>query len=603
MSNMTHLPKIKCISYNINGKNKSETEINAMATNITNMLKLYDADIILLQETHTLWNDHWRIKSAASPHSIILESTTAKRRKWGVAILIKEQLKKNIIDVKRAETERGRAMAIMLLFNGHITTIINVYLPTSPSNGSNDKKSTKIEKEINKWINTIDRRHHDIIFGGDINCDLNCHTTPRARRIRKMFEEYNIIPADLRGIATHDRGNTLDIIGTSIKGTSYATADVLMNTTEKPITVRSDHKPLFLEYETLQDESPISSPRIKLNETDQALLQHLLQKELTNSFTLYDFQTKTKEIINTFIKKFSHQGAKIDQAFLSAPIIKSYNDVNSLVILKDKIKKNEEEPTHDTIQRVSETSRSLNIHVHDSINSKQGCRSAIGKCIHILETRRRHLFNQLKCVYREQSDLDTKSQTKDEWLKIKRPRKGFHIRKLRNELGAITTEPEQIREIITRFFEKKLNGQELPRIPDKIKDLLKKTSNNWGPKNLKNFYRRITEWELFCVLKRANGCTGTDNITLAILKNLDNKLLKLLANAFTRILVGIDQMEGPLKTAYISMIPKTLNAVELLELKNFRPITVLSTLYRTYMNLINDRLMNALMETKGLSEL
>ncbi len=160
---------IRVISFNMNGKTREE--IRDTVPNILNTMNIFELDFLLLQETHAIKEDHWRLKQQLYPNCIIMDSTR-NRRKWGVATIINKKYKKNIIDVQRCNEENGRAILVTLVINGRITTIINAYLPTSPSKGESDKKSMRIENEIEEWLKVAFERHHDIIIGGDINIHI-----------------------------------------------------------------------------------------------------------------------------------------------------------------------------------------------------------------------------------------------------------------------------------------------------------------------------------------------------------------------------------------------------------------------------------------------
>ncbi len=89
---------IRGISFNMNGKTREE--IKDTIPNILNVLNIFELDFLLLQETHAIKEDHWRMKQHLFPNSIIMDSIK-NRRKWGVATIINKRYKNNIINVKK----------------------------------------------------------------------------------------------------------------------------------------------------------------------------------------------------------------------------------------------------------------------------------------------------------------------------------------------------------------------------------------------------------------------------------------------------------------------------------------------------------------------
>ncbi len=232
---------------------KSREEVKDTAPNILNTINIFELDYLLLQETHAIKEDHWRLKQQLHPHTILLDSIT-KRRKWGVATIINKKYKKSIISVQRCSVEGGRALAVTLLMNGRITTIVNVYLPTSPSKGESDRKSMRIEAEIEEWLKVAFERHHDIIFGGDINCDIDAENSARSRRLRRIFRDYDIAVVDTEGKPTHVGGNILDTFGVRIQDCEITEAGLVKISKSSPFPLRSDHEPLIISFKQLPKE-------------------------------------------------------------------------------------------------------------------------------------------------------------------------------------------------------------------------------------------------------------------------------------------------------------------------------------------------------------
>ncbi len=85
-----------------------------------------------------------------------------------------------------------------------------------------------------EWLKVAFERHHDIIIGGDINCDLDDYSVARSRRISTIFNNYDISVVDLEGKPTYVGGSTLDTIGVRIQDCEIIEAGMVKISKIKP---------------------------------------------------------------------------------------------------------------------------------------------------------------------------------------------------------------------------------------------------------------------------------------------------------------------------------------------------------------------------------
>lgn len=143
----------KICTYNVNGMSDI-----VKRRKIFGILKQFDVDIAMLQETHStqdsvkMWQSEWRGK---------IYATSSNSASKGVMILLAERLHYKIHNVET--DEEGRIIIIEIEIEKVVYLLVNVYAP------NNDDVSffTKVYDMINAFENC------NIVWGGDFNLVLD----------------------------------------------------------------------------------------------------------------------------------------------------------------------------------------------------------------------------------------------------------------------------------------------------------------------------------------------------------------------------------------------------------------------------------------------
>ena len=129
---------------------------------IFNIITNKHPDLALLQETHSIkaierqWEQEWGGK-------IIFNHGTSNSR--GVAILVAPKLNDSITDVTR--DDEGRCIIVNILQNNTTYTIVNIYAPTQ----NYEKEQITLIQKVHNLLSS--QNPENIIIGGDFNSVLN----------------------------------------------------------------------------------------------------------------------------------------------------------------------------------------------------------------------------------------------------------------------------------------------------------------------------------------------------------------------------------------------------------------------------------------------
>ena len=154
---MESCDNIKIISLNVNGLAENRKRIA-----MWNQLKKSQADIILLQETHSTlerqkkWQDEMNFK-------MFFNNGASNAR--GVMVLINEKYTEKI--VKHYSDNNGRIQIFDITYNSNVLTIVNLYMPTRNDEFNQQVIWNKMVKELENF------QGESLIIGGDLNVYLN----------------------------------------------------------------------------------------------------------------------------------------------------------------------------------------------------------------------------------------------------------------------------------------------------------------------------------------------------------------------------------------------------------------------------------------------
>ena len=539
-SNITNNLNLVIINWNANGIKKNRNTFAAF-------LSAHNVDIACVSETHLIASD----KIKFNGYTTYRKDRLAVRPSGGVAIIIKSKIKHQLTYLPATQTLE--AVAISITINQSITTIISAYQSPSFQMYIND-----FEKILNSY--------QKIILVGDLNCK---HTTWNCKSInangRKLYKYLASNPAILSAPDTptyypYDQSRSPDILDVIIL------KSIRFSMHQEPLfELDSDHLPVKI---TLVASLSFSTPTCKLI-TGKANWQKFKQHITSNLIIPKNIlNTNSADTAVTHLREIICQAAEVCSEKKNTVINYSPNQLplNIVKLIKSK---------HQTrrlwqlyrqpLDRkklnylTKEVKRQLEEH---RINSYQKYLSAIHPADSNLWTATKRLIkpnsNEIPPLKASGSYLNTDSE--------------------KCELFAHTLE-----NIFT------LNNSAIENSTDNLVKQ-KLCEPDIFPQNILPYSRPNEILDIINKLPKRKS-PGHDLITNAILKNIPRKAITYLATLFNS-LIKIGYFPKEWKLATIIMIKKP--GKDNTDPRNYRPISLLSSVSKIFEKIIHSRLTNYL---------
>uniref|UniRef100_A0A803TV12 Reverse transcriptase domain-containing protein n=1 Tax=Anolis carolinensis TaxID=28377 RepID=A0A803TV12_ANOCA len=552
---------LKCFSNNINGLN---TPIKRKR--LFNKLRKENYSIIALQETH-IERTHSNLLNNNQLEKAFVSANVSKKR--GVALYVDDNL-----TVKEAfKDDEGRVIAILIDLEEEKTLICNIYAPNGPK--------TKFTKTLRENISNVEFDH--IIILGDFNGVLD-KELDKTRQPKKV-KEATSLPKNL--LALKDE---LDLVDTwrelnpqkkdythfSNRHQSWSRIDMIWaskSLVTKISDIRilprdlSDHCPIVME---LNKKRFIRKWRLNENLLKDKQDIDKIKAMTKEYFSINDTNEMNPQIVWDAYKAVA-RGYLIQLSAIKRKQKEvEWNRLNKEIEMKEKELKSN--PKNKKIKR--------NL---DLLNKMKESRD--------LEK----LAKQIKWVKQYAFDNANKP---GKWLArlIRKKKQSRQIIKIKTE-GKIVNSDEEIKEVFQRYYENLYSKDNIN--PEAITEFLGKLKlDKITEEQRRELNKEITEEEILKVINSldSNKTPGPDGFIAGFyklgLKEAISFLKKLMNQALQSKVIP-----DSWKEATIVMIPK--EGLDMSEVKNYRPISLLNTDYKIFTKILANRLKDFLVEWIG----
>ncbi|KAL4132492.1 hypothetical protein QTP88_009631 [Uroleucon formosanum] len=532
--------KVFIINWNANGIKKNRNTFAAF-------LSAHNVDIACVSQTHLIASD----KIKFNGYTTYRKDRIAIRPSGGVAIIIKSKIKHQLTYLPATQTLE--AVAISITINQSITTIISAY------------QSPSFQMYINDFEKILNSYQKNILVG-----DLNCkHTTWYCKSTnangRKLYKYLASNPAILSAPDTptyypYDQSRSPDILDVIIL------KSIRFSMHQKPLfELNSDHLPVEI---TLDASLSFSTPTRKLI-TGKADWQKFKQHITTNLIIPKNIlNINSADTAVTHLREIICQAAEVCSEKKNTVINYSPNQLPLNIVKLIKSKHQTRRLWQLYRQRfdrkklnylIKEVKRQLEEH---RINSYQKYLSAI----HLADS---NLWTATKRLIKPNSNEIPPLKASGTYLNTDSEKCELFAHTFENTFtlnnSAIENSTDNL--VKQKLYEPNIFPQNiLPySCPNEFLDIIKKLPKRKSP--------------------------GHDLITNAILKNIPRKVITYLAILFN-FLIKIEYFPKEWKLATIIMIKKP--GKDNTDPRNYRPISLLSSVSKIFGKIIHSKLTNYL---------
>jgi hypothetical protein len=537
---------------NISGKLAKTPE------NLLNYFNEKRLDVMGFMEGNTLEEDVRHIREVFGSCDIYMDHDKHTRHR-GVGFIIRPEFRKYVRSVEFHPTVRGRCGCLTLDFMCCSYRIVLWYLPAKGGNiGS--VITRKIIEQSKIWLMLAKVEKSEVVLSGDMNCNIQDwvgNRSVRAVEIRKLCGDFglhilhNRIPTWHRTVNGRKVQRVLDHIATSW----HVLAPVI--DTGYDGFIITDHKSIGL---------IVSLDVPTFNKIQYSMINTEDVKSFNGKFSQLPHDGSFKSIV-TNLYDAAEQCLRV--------VGRSYHASKELRILNRQRKM--------LLAKRTKTKR------YRPANS--GAIFEIDKSLKIVKNSTRIEYQRLLKEKKKQS-ANVAHKYKVRWayraLKPKPP--AFRFYAFKPKPNVIVRHPNKVlkhaRDVYKEMFKEPLSVS----VPEKIKKLLRDTSTPWldnggvlDPVVMKRLKEEIQVLPL--------NSSGLDGISNQLLKSLDEEAVTLLALGISELLANSSPVPELLKQAFVSLVPKPITENDPMNIKNYRPITVLPCLYRLIMRIVNSRMM------------
>jgi exonuclease III len=558
--------QIKICSYNANGLNDFKKR-----KDVFDYLRGYDGNIFLLQECHWLSSQEDYIRNLWGFDCIVAGNNSSSR---GVAILFRNNFEYKVHDIIKDDEGRYIILSIELL--GKRTTLGNIY---GPSRGDHPEFFNSVFEHINVMDN------ESIILGGDWNfamdpkLDTNhAHVyRPNSRCTVRNYMEQFFLTDIFRELNPGKRKYTwrrfnsmqrsrLDFFLVSEEfGSIIDNADMYSG-------YISDHSLVYLTLKTKSAKT--HRPFWKFNNSllKDPLFVDIVKKTITDIKKQYAARVYDLDNIDNIVN--DELSLMIDdQLFFEVLLMELRSKCISYSVHKKKTDRINEEKLMELIKLCEEDLNESNVKKLDQYKEE------------LFKIRQKKVEGMIiRSRARWIGDGEKNSSYFCRLEKRNYVQKAMNI--LEKEDGTILVEHNAIVNEVKTFYEKLYSIQENEWNEEDFKNLEHPTLTEEESKNLEGL---ITMEELTCAIKNLKNekTPGTDGFTAEFFKfffiDLKSFILRSINNGFLKGEMSVTQRQG-----VITCIPK--EGKEKRFIKNWRPITLLNTVYKVASSCIAERI-------------
>lgn len=547
---------LKTISWNVNGLNNKNKR-----NQIAHVLLKKNWDLICLQETHVI-GKHKRVLSNKRLGLDFVTSDKVKKR--GVVIYIKEKYDPQLL----YKDEHGRVVVVQMVFHGEKIVVVGIYAP-------NEKKSAFFLELDNILMEWMDQKM--ILMG-----DFNGVVTPNMDRLtkrqdgkegklpRSFFDMVNNL--GLTDVWRFKNPTAKQFTFFSNPNQSWGRIDsiwvsreLVQNLIKSEIWPRtlSDHSAVSMELKGRE----VKTARWRMNEylfNDQRIVNKAI--ETIEEYFRWNLNGETS------IETVWDAGKAVMRGFLIQ---------KNTQLRKEKEKKKEQ-----ILTQIMENERKLTVNPSEE---------SLKQNLKILQAKFATIINQeiewkIKRMNQKNFESANKIGKYLAW-QLRERKKLSTISKIK-EGDMIMEEPKEIKRIFQRYYKDLYKrGEETEQEIDQF--LQKHHLEQIVEDERAALEEKITQEEIKKAIKKmkAEKAPGPDGLPAKYYKILINQISPVLGEVMNNILRE-GKIPNTWKEAYVTLIPK--KEVDTMEVKNYRPISLLNNDYKLFADIMAERLKKVL---------
>uniref|UniRef100_A0A670IB05 Reverse transcriptase domain-containing protein n=1 Tax=Podarcis muralis TaxID=64176 RepID=A0A670IB05_PODMU len=549
---------LKILTWNVNGMN-DKTKRNK----IGNVLKKKKLDVICMQETHVA-RKHKHVLVNKNLGTEFINATAEKKK--GVVTYVNEKWEPKLI----YKDEDGRILGVQINFQGEKINVVNIYAP----NSNRPEFFKKLEQVL------LELENNKTVLLGDFNAvpilELDRQTEKSKRKQGKLPKSFQDLEENMDLIdawrykhpiekqftffsEVHKSWGRIDQI--------WISRELTLRTTKCEIQPRtfSDHNSIILEIKGTTQ----GGFRWRLNE-------HLLDDD--------EIIEKAKATLKEYFELNLNTGTNIEVVWDASKAV-----LRGLFIQQNNYKKKiKQQKKEDILKQLRENERKLTINPKDEESLHT---------IKILQSQYTLLTNQeiewkIKMMKQRYFESANKPGKYLAW-QLRKKQKQNVINKIMVEEELIV-DPKRIQKNFLKFYEQLYKkGEEDPTKIEKYLENCKGKTITEEERLQLNRPINIEEIQNAMKKMKLGKAPGPDGLPAKYYKVLGSQLSTVLGDTMNNIIRG-GKIPDSWREAFITLIPKP--DTDKLNVKNYRPISLLNNDYKLYADIMANRLKKCLIK-------
>uniref|UniRef100_A0A670ILN7 Reverse transcriptase domain-containing protein n=1 Tax=Podarcis muralis TaxID=64176 RepID=A0A670ILN7_PODMU len=547
---------LKILTWNVNGMNE-KTKRNK----IVNVLKKKKLDVICMQETHVA-RKHKHVLVNKNLGTEFINSTEEKKK--GVVTYVNEKWEPKLI----CKDEDGRILGVQINFQGGKINVVNIYAP----NSNRSEFFKKLEQVL------LDLDNNKTVLLGDFNAipilEMDRQTEKKKHKQGKLPKSFLDLEEnmDLIDIWRYKHPTEKQFTFFSEVHKSWGRIDQIW--TSKALSLRTTK--CEIQPRTFSDHNSLT---LEIKGATQGGFRWRLNKYLLDDDEIIE---KAKATLKEYFDLNINTGTSIEVVWDASKAV-----LRGLFIQQNNYKKKvRQQKKEEILKQLRENEKKLIVNPKDEQSLQT---------IKLLQTQYSMLTNQeiewnIKMMRQRYFESANKTGKFLAW-QLREKQKQSVINKIR-EGEELIVDPKRIQKNFLNFYEQlyKKDEEELTHIERYLENCKGKTITDEEKLQLN---RPINIEEIQCAIKKMKlgKAPGPDGLSAKYYKVLGNQLSAALCDTMNNILRG-GKIPESWREAFITLIPKP--DTDRLNIKNYRPISLLNNDYKIYADIMASRLKKCL---------